>query len=200
MRLDSLFLRGGYATSAGLAGSAYLLGFELTTSLGILAGSFLTTRVGVYLYFERYLAFKTFEDFRSGKLRYGCIACGASCHLKVQLDRNDHERILKYAEEKGMKETVVEKRGNKFWLKRRPSGACVFLTHVDGIPRCSIYPIRPTACRLYPLVPVGGQLLPGSLKADPMCPGFSKIRGGNFKEHLVKQDVGTYVRKFIGKI
>jgi Fe-S-cluster containining protein len=167
----------------------------LIATLGVLVASVLITRSSIYFYYERLLAFRAFEDFASGKLRHECIACGASCHLRVNLGKDDTERILKYAKEKGIQETIIEKHGENYWLKRTSSGACVFLTYVDKMPRCSIYPIRPIACRLYPLIPTGKKL-----KVDPLCPGLSKDKGHTFKEHLTTQKVGPYVRKVMGKV
>jgi Fe-S-cluster containining protein len=195
MRRDRILLRGGYAASAGLTAVAYIIGLGWTASIGVLVGSVLATRVGIYLYYERFLAFRTFEDFTSGKIRHECIACGASCHLRVNLGKADAERILRYAKEKGLQETVIERSGQNYWLKRGPDDACVFLTYIGNIPRCSIYPIRPVACRLYPLIPTGNRL-----KVDPMCPGLNKTRGHTFKEHLITQEVGAHVRKALGKI
>jgi Fe-S-cluster containining protein len=195
MRRDRIVLRAGYAASAGMAAAVFLLGFGWVASIGVLLVSVLATRTTIYFYFERLLAFRLFEDFRSEKIRHKCIACGASCHLRVNLGKDDIERILKYAKDTGMNEAVIESSGNKYWLKRRATGACVFLTYAGKIPRCSIYPIRPTACRLYPLIPAGNRL-----KADPMCPGFSKVSGHTFKEHLITQEIGAYVRKAIGKL
>jgi Fe-S-cluster containining protein len=173
----------------------YFFGFSVMPSLGVLLASVFLTRVGVYLYFERFLAFKTFEDFTSGKVRHECIACGASCHLRVNLGKDDVERVLKYAKEVGMQDTVIEKSGNKYWLKRKSDGSCVFLTYSGNLPRCSIYSIRPIACRLFPLIPAGMRL-----KVDPFCPGLSREHGHTFKEHLTTQEVGSYVRKVLGKI
>lgn len=195
MRWDRVLLRCGYVTSAGLAVVVYFFGFSVMPSLGVLLASVLLTRVGVYLYFERFLAFKTFEDFTSGKVRHECIACGASCHLRVNLGKDDVERVLKYAKEVGIQDTVIEKSGNKYWLKRKSDGSCVFLTYSGNLPRCSIYSIRPIACRLFPLIPVGMRL-----KVDPFCPGLSREHGHTFKEHLTTQEVGSYVRKVLGKI
>jgi Fe-S-cluster containining protein len=195
MRFDRIVLRSGYIASAVISIVIYLLGFGLPASIGGLVACLLLTRVGVYLYFERFLAFKTFANFRSGKILHQCIACGASCHLRVNLGKDDAERILDYAAESKIKETVIEKRGNRFWLKRRANGACVFLTYSGNLPRCSIYSIRPIACRLYPLITVGN-----SLKIDPFCPGLDRDRGHNFKEHLATQEVGSYVRKVLGKV
>ena len=195
MRWDRILLRCGYVTSAGLAVVVYFFGFSVMPSLGVLLASVLLTRVGVYLYFERFLAFKTFEDFTSGKVRHECIACGASCHLRVNLGKDDVERVLKYAKEVGIQDTVIEKSGNKYWLKRKSDDSCVFLTYSGNLPRCSIYSIRPIACRLFPLIPAGMRL-----KVDPFCPGLSREHGHTFKEHLTTQEVGSYVRKVLGKI
>lgn len=195
LRRDRILLRGGYAASIGLTAAAYLIGLGPTATLGVLVTSVLLTRSSIYFYYERYLAFRSFNDFTSGRIQHACIACGASCHLKVNLGKDDVERILSYAKDKGIEETIIEKHGRNFWLKRKHSGACVFLTYVDKLPRCSIYPIRPVACRLYPLIPSGTRL-----KVDPLCPGLSKDRGHTFKEHLTTQEVGSYVRKVMGKI
>jgi Fe-S-cluster containining protein len=194
MRLDRLILRSGYVASVPFAAAAYLVGFGWEVSLGVLLGTILLTRVFVYSYFERFLAFRTFKDFVSERIRHVCIACGASCHLRVNLGKDDLERILKYAKERGMEKAVVEKRGSKYWLAREKGGACVFLTYSGTTPRCSIYPIRPTACRLYPLIPSGRRL-----KVDPLCPGLSRTSGHTFKQHLITQEVGSHVRKVMGK-
>jgi Fe-S-cluster containining protein len=195
LRRDVLLLRSGYAGGVGLAMGAYIVGLGLTTTVEVLVASVLATRGIIYLYYERYLAFRRFEEFTSEKIRHECIACGASCHLKVNLAKGDVERLLKYAKENAIHDTIVETHGNNYWLKRRPSGACFFLTYVGNVPRCSIYSIRPTACRLYPLIPSRQRL-----KVDPLCPGLSKERGHTFKEHLVTQEIGSYIRKVMGKV
>jgi len=155
--------------------------------------SYLSPRL-VYLYYERLMAFRRFDDFRSERLLHECIACGACCHLKVNVGKDDVERILKHLREKGLNKVVIEKRGSRYWLKRE-SGECCFLAYSEDRPRCQIYPIRPVACRLYPLIPTGERL-----KADPLCPGFNSTRGQTFKEFLRTQEVGAYVRRTIGKI
>jgi len=195
LRRDRILLRGGYVASAGLAAGTYLIGLGLTATLLVLVASILLTRSSIYLYYERYLAFRSFEDFKSGRIRHECIACGASCHLKVSLDAEDANRILQYAKKNGIEETIIESRGNHYWLKRRGDGACVFLKYDGKFPRCSIYSIRPISCRLYPLIPSGSRL-----KVDPLCPGLSGTKGHTFKEHLSTQEVGAYVRKALGKI
>lgn len=118
-----------------------------------------------------------------------------SCHLRVNLGKDDVERILSYGKEKGLHDTVIERSGSRYWLARRSGAACVFLTYSGGTPRCSIYSIRPIACRLYPLIPTGNRL-----KVDPLCPGLSTTEGHTFKQHLITQEVGSYVRKVMGKI
>jgi len=193
MRRDRLLLRVGYIVSA-IAGAEIFVKLGTQYAVAVFATGLVMTRILIYVYFERLLAYKSFDDFTSGKIKHECIACGASCHLKVNLAKDDVERILGYANEKGLQEIIIEKRGKNYWLKRR-KGACVFLKYEGSKPRCSIYTIRPTACRLYPLIPSGR-----ALKLDPLCPGLSKTRGHTFKEHLVTQEVGPYVRKVLGKI
>lgn len=195
MRLDRILLRCGYAASAVIGAIAYFSGQGAANSAALLIASVIVTRVSIYLYFERYLAFRSFEDFRSGKIRHECVACGASCHLRVNLGRDDVDRVLQYAKENGIDETIIERRGNHHWLKRRAGGACAFLKYEGDKPRCSIYSIRPIACRLYPLIPSGTRL-----RVDPLCPGLSKTDGHTFKEHLSTQNVGTYVRNVLGKV
>ena len=195
MRLDAGLLRCGYVASVITAGIAYVLGLGLVGSVTLLAVSVIVTRASIHLYFERYLAFRSFEDFKAGKIRHECVACGASCHLRVNLGKDDMDRILQYAKQKGITETIIERRGNHTWLKRQADGACVFLTYEGKLPRCSIYDIRPVACRLYPLIPSGTRL-----RVDPLCPGLSRTEGHTFKEHLATQNVGSYVRKVLGKI
>ena len=195
MRLDRILLRCGYAASAVIVAIAYFSGIGVADSIALLIASVIVVRVSIYLYFERYLAFRSFEDFSSGKIRHECVACGASCHLRVNLGRDDVDRVLQYAKENGIDETIIERRGNHHWLKRRAGGACIFLKYEGDKPRCSIYSIRPIACRLYPLIPSGTRL-----KVDPLCPGLSKTEGHTFKEHLSTQNVGTYVRKVLGTI
>lgn len=194
MRRDRLVLIAGSAAGAGLAAATYIAGFGWIASLSVLVVSVLLTRAVTFLYFERFLAFRTFEEFRVEKIVHECIACGACCHLRVNLGKDDVERILTYARDTGPGEIVMEKSGTKYWLKR-DSGECRFLTYSGDTPRCQIYGIRPVACRLYPLIPSGDRL-----KADPLCPGFNKTRGQTFKEFLRAQEVGAYVRKTIGKI
>ena len=195
MRLDGVLLRCGYVSSVLIGALAYAVGLGLVAAAMLLVAALIVTRLSIHLYFERYLAFHGFEDFRAGRIRHECVACGASCHLRVNLGKDDVDRILGYAKQKGITETIIESRGTHNWLKRRRDGACVFLRYEGNLPRCSIYDIRPVACRLYPLIPSGT-----SLRVDPLCPGLSKTEGHTFKDHLATQNVGSYVRKVLGKI
>jgi len=193
MRRDKTVLMVGFLISLALAAGTYLLGLGLAASMSILLVSVLLVRVVTYAYFERFLALKTFEDFGSERILHECTACGACCHLRVNLEKDDVERILRYSREKRLSDIVVEKRGTRYWLKRK-SGECCFLTYSEDKPRCLVYSMRPVACRLYPLIPMGDRL-----KADPLCPGFNKSKGQTFREFLRTQEVGAYVRKVIGK-
>ena len=188
-------LRGGYVASVVIGIVAYLMGLNAIDALAVAVVLLIVTRLSIYIYYERYLGFRSFDDFKTGKIKHECVACGASCHLRVSLGKDDVERILQYAKQTGMAETIIERRGQQSWLKRRSDGACVFLKYEGKLPRCSIYDIRPTACRLYPLIPTGARL-----RVDPLCPGLSRAQGHTFKEHLATQNVGSYVRKVLGKV
>ncbi|HUK51498.1 MAG TPA: YkgJ family cysteine cluster protein [Terriglobales bacterium] len=195
MRIDRVLLRGGYVASVVIGIVAYLMGLNAIDALAVAVVLLIVTRLSIYIYYERYLGFRSFDDFKTGKIKHECVACGASCHLRVSLGKDDVERILQYAKQTGMAETIIERRGQQSWLKRRSDGACVFLKYEGKLPRCSIYDIRPTACRLYPLIPTGARL-----RVDPLCPGLSRTQGHTFKEHLATQNVGSYVRKVLGKV
>jgi len=125
MRRDSALLIFGLVASAVLAAGTYLIGLGWIASLSVLLVSVLLVRIVIHLYFERFLAFGTYEGFRSEKILHECIACGACCHLKVNLGKDDTERIINYSREKGLDEIVIEKRGSRFWLKR-DSGSVAF--------------------------------------------------------------------------
>ena len=113
-----MLLRAGYIASAVAAAEVFIkLGTQY--AVAVFATGFVMTRALIYVYFERLPAYKSFDDFTSGKIKHECIACGASCHLKVNLAEDDVERILNYANEKCLQETIMEKRGKNYWLKRR---------------------------------------------------------------------------------
>jgi len=194
MRRDKVLLVIGVVAGIGVALGVYVIGLGWVASVSVAIVWVLLTRAIVYMYFKRFLAFGTFEEFRSGKVLHDCQACGACCHLRVNLGKDDVERILKYSREKEIDQIVMEKREGRYWL-RRDSGKCSFLTCSGDMPRCRIYGIRPVACRLYPLIPSGDRL-----KADPLCPGFNKSKGLTFKEYLRTQEIGSYVRRVLGKI
>jgi hypothetical protein len=58
MRRDRFLLRAGYTASMGLAAASFLFGLGWVTSIGVLLGFAFATRAGIYLYYERFLAFK----------------------------------------------------------------------------------------------------------------------------------------------
>jgi len=194
MRRDKKLLVAGSIAGVGLAAGTYVTGSGWIVSLSVVAISLLLTRAVTFLYFERFLAYRTFEDFRSEKIFHECIACGSCCRLRVNLAKDDVERIIEYSKQRGLREIVMEKSRGRYWLKR-DSGACCFLARSEDMPRCEIYSIRPMACRLYPLIPAGD-----GLKADPLCQGFNREKGLTFRQYLRTQEVGAYVRKAIGKI
>ena len=119
LRRDAILLRAGYATAVALGAGTYLIGLGLTATVGVVVAAVLLTRSAIYLHYERYLAFRSFEDFASGKIRHECIACGASCHLKVNLGKDDVERLLRYAKEKGIQDTIIETHGKQLLVEEK---------------------------------------------------------------------------------
>ena len=151
------------------------------------------TWLAVYFVFGYRLPYRRMDAFRQGRLFHDCQRCGACCHLRVNLDDQDYRAIIQQAKKKGLRETIIEKSGQNYWLLRRKGGGCVFLeTMPDGTTRCAIYALRPKACRLYPLVPSGNRL-----KADLHCPGFNVEKGKTYREFLESQGVLTYVQRHL---
>ncbi len=50
-------------------------------------------------------------------------------------------------------------------------GLCAFLKKEDGVPTCSIYPVRPMRCRLYPFHPASPSRR-DIVYFDTYCPGY----------------------------
>ncbi len=52
-------------------------------------------------------------------------------------------------------------------------GRCAFLEIRDGLPTCTIYPVRPMRCRLYPFLPASPSK-PDIVYVDRYCPGVGE--------------------------
>ena len=190
MPKDRLILILGLLLSVPLG---WLLAPRFPQGLIVILALMVVTWLAVYFVFGYWLPTRRLEAFRQGQLRHECQRCGACCHLRVNLDEPDYKAILQQAKKKGLRETIMEKSGQNYWLVRRQDGSCVFLeTAPDGSTRCAIYALRPKACRLYPLVPAGT-----SLKADLHCPGFNAAQGKTYREFLESQGVLTYVQSHL---
>ncbi len=50
-------------------------------------------------------------------------------------------------------------------------GVCAFLEYRDGLPTCTIYPVRPLRCRLYPFHPASPSKK-DIVYFDTYCPGY----------------------------
>lgn len=50
---------------------------------------------------------------------------------------------------------------------------CAFLEIRDGLPTCTIYPVRPMRCRLYPFQPISPSK-PDSIQVDTKCLGVGE--------------------------
>ena len=64
MRCDKALLASGFTAGALLAAAAYIMGLDIEASLIVLLASTAGGRLIEYVYFQRLLAFRTFEDFK----------------------------------------------------------------------------------------------------------------------------------------
>jgi len=75
-----------------------------------------------------------------------CLACGECCkEFDILLGPDEHANIVKiYGED------VTRRVVNKFYLKRRSNGTCLFLYKHNRIWLCKLQHMKPRACKLYP--------------------------------------------------
>jgi len=104
-----------------------------------------------------------------------------------------------YQEKRGS--VRVEEGGGKVILdlpvmrSRESDGSCVFFEEGSG---CTIYPVRPTACRLFPFVvaertgPGGGIIL--EIGYNPTCPGIGEGKEPD-KKRLEKLVAGQFAER-----
>jgi len=190
MRLGRRWLGVGLMVSL-LAGLSTFLVYGLLSAFVVSVFLSLLTLALIYIIFEKYLPHSRFRQFLQGGLFHQCTRKGRCCFLWVDLTPEEYKRILKYAQSKGLKEEVILKKGERYWLAHKKDGGCAFLERSpDGLFTCRIYDMRPIACRLYPLVPVGREL-----RLDLNCPGLQQEQGLGFTAYLESQGVRSYVRR-----
>ena len=190
MQKDRLFLILGLLLSVPLG---WLIAPRFPQGIIVILAFMAITWLAVYVVFGYWLPYRRMEAFRQGRLFHECQRCGACCHLRVNLDDQDYKAIIRQAKKMGLKETIIEKGGQNYWLLRRKDKGCTFLEKMtDGTTRCAIYALRPKACQLYPLVPSGKRL-----KADLHCPGFTAEKGKTYREFLESQGVSAYVQRHL---
>ncbi len=118
---------------------------------------------------------------RGERLRYMCVRGGRCCNggPNVALTAYDVCRIARY-----FSVNWRELRGKYIIaiiadmiaipaLRGTGNGRCAFLEYRDGVPTCSIYPVRPLRCRLYPFLPVSPNKR-DFIYVDRYCPGVGK--------------------------
>lgn len=77
---------------------------------------------------------------------WNCIACGMCCRgFRVTVGFNEWMRIVK-AYGFGVTEPGI----NKFYLRRRSDGSCVFLYKLYDMGFCGLQHMKPKACKLWP--------------------------------------------------
>ena len=123
---------------------------------------------------------------RGDRIRYGCVRSGRCCSTgpNVALTAYDVCRIARY-----LGVPWRELRGKYILaiiadmiaipvLRGLGDGQCAFLETRDGVPTCSIYPVRPMRCRLYPFQPASPSKK-DIIYIDTYCPG---VGHGNLVE------------------
>ena len=117
---------------------------------------------------------------------------------KTGLDPQEFVDTL-YEDRRGS--VMVEEGGKKVILdlpvmrSREPDGSCVFFQEGRG---CTIYPVRPTACRLFPFVvveksgPAGAIVL--EICYNPTCPGIGEGKGPE-RKRLEKLVAGQFAER-----
>jgi len=74
MRRDKVLLLIGILAGIGVAAGAYVIRLGWVASVGVVIVAVLLARVVVYVHFERFLAFRTFEESRSERPYMECQA------------------------------------------------------------------------------------------------------------------------------
>jgi len=83
-----------------------------------------------------------FREFILGRKEFKCLRCGNCCRLRINLTKQDIERI----EKAGYKDFLGK--NNKL---KKINGHCKFLMLKDGITTCSIDNIKPEVCKRFPI-------------------------------------------------
>lgn len=171
----------------------WLVYTRLDVMAALLAGGIIiiVSAALIHYVFRYYIPNRKFKDFLDGKLFFECRRNGRCCYLWVELDKVDYDRIIAHAKKNNIQREVIFKRGDKHWVAHTKGSACVFLEKTSEGNTCSIYDIRPTACRLYPVIPEGEVL-----RLDIGCSSCLNTKQGmNLTEYLQSQGVLGYVRK-----
>ena len=118
---------------------------------------------------------------RGEEIKFSCIRCGRCCSTgpNVALTVYDICRISKYLgvnwrDLRGKYVIAIIADLIPIPVLRGLGEKCVFLKYENGLPTCSIYPVRPMRCRLYPFQPVSPSD-PSIIMVDEKCSGV----GGN---------------------
>uniref|UniRef100_A0A7C3WKX1 YkgJ family cysteine cluster protein n=1 Tax=Thermofilum pendens TaxID=2269 RepID=A0A7C3WKX1_THEPE len=125
--------------------------------------------------------------------REGEVYCGKCCRRAViPLLRSDIEKLSKRF---GDVNSYIEWDSGVPVLKRAEGGACIFLDAGSG--RCTVYDVRPLACKLYPLVHTPGLWV----HADPACPKSGTVSLETIVKYasLVEEFPRIVARNWLGK-
>jgi Fe-S-cluster containining protein len=109
-------------------------------------------------------------------LSFQCTRCGACCTGAPGFVWVNIEEITRLAEYRG--ESVeqfslafVRRVGNRYSLKEKPGGDCIFWDKKAG---CTVYPARPTQCQTWPFWPENIETSEAWEHVKSVCPGSGK--------------------------
>ncbi|MGD0785782.1 MAG: YkgJ family cysteine cluster protein [Sedimentisphaerales bacterium] len=124
-----------------------------------------------------------------GGLHFECAACGNCCSgpdegviwiskpeiklLAEHLGLSDSELRKKYLRRIGFHISILENPQTK---------DCVFLRHINGSKKCTIYNFRPMQCRTWPFWTVNIDSPDDWNRAAMKCPGINKGKFYSFDE------------------
>lgn len=124
------------------------------------------------------------EPWYHAGLRFTCTRCGDCCTGAAGYVWVNEEEIRQLAEHRNepveeFRARHVRRVGNRFSLREKANGDCVFL---DNSKRCTVYPARPRQCRSWPFWESNVATPEAWERTCRECPGAGEGRLISFEE------------------
>lgn len=113
--------------------------------------------------------------YRDG-LSFTCTRCGSCCTGAPGFVWVDAEEVARLAEFRGesvdeFSRKFVRRVGQRFSLKEKPGGDCIFWAKDSG---CTVYPARPVQCQTWPFWPENVATPEAWEHVTEICPGSGR--------------------------